>query len=446
VSAFADQSRRRPEMYASVSGEPTVFLGYEQVEADATVVGLLGVEAALEAAEAGDRVELLLDRTPFYGESGGQVGDVGTIATDTGVFEVTDTQRPAVGLIVHRGFVREGFVELGQPARAVVDAERRANVRRNHTATHLLHAALRRVLGEHAHQAGSLVAPDRLRFDFTSLEPVGPAALREVQELVNAEVIRDLPVETRITSFREASAEGAMALFGEKYGDTVRVVTVPGFSKELCGGTHVAHTGEIGLFVITEEASVASGVRRIEALTGPASTQHALRLQEFSQRVSRDLHVPLEDVTRQLGQLNGRLRDQEREIERLRVELASARLGDVLTQATTLDGVHVLSTTVEAPDRETLVQMGDRLRDRLGSSVIVLGSVIDERPALVAMVTRDVVERGVDAGKLIREIAPLVGGRGGGRPELAQGAGTDSSRLGEALDEARSAVGRLLHT
>jgi len=444
AAIFSDEARARAALYANLTSKPTVFLGYETTEATGTVVAILGAQATEESAEAGDRVEVVLDQTPFYAEGGGQVGDTGTIQTDTGVFDVEDTQRPAPGVIVHRGVVREGYIQVGQTAEARVDAQRRADIRRNHTATHLLHTALRRVLGEHVQQAGSLVAPDRLRFDFTSLEPVGAAALREVQEIVNQQILADTPVQAEIKPYQEAIAEGAIALFGEKYGDTVRVITIPSFSKELCGGTHVTHTGEIGLFVITEESSVASGVRRVEALTGRAAAEYALRLQETSQRLVRDLHVPLEELPAQVAALQERLREREREIERLRVELASVQIGDLIEKAVTVDGTRVLAARVEAPNRDTLLQMGDRLRDKLASGVVVLGAVIDDRPALLAMVTRDLVQRGVDAGKLIREITPVVGGRGGGRPELAQGGGTDPSRLDAALETARSVVERQL--
>lgn len=441
---FANTMRSRAELYASLSGSPTGFLGYDMTEADACVTAILGGEALVETAEAGDQLELALDRTPFYGESGGQVGDTGTVTTDTGVFDVVDTQRPTPQLIIHQGVVREGFIQVGQGAHAAIDAVRRADIRRNHTATHLVHAALRMVLGEHAHQAGSLVAPDRLRFDFTSLEPVGGPALVEIQEIVNEQIALDKLIEVAIMPFQAAAAEGAMALFGEKYGDTVRVVSVTGFSKELCGGTHVSHTGEIGLFVITEESSVASGVRRIEALTGRSSAQYALKLQQTAQRLVRGLHVPLDAIPEQVDQLIERLREREREVDRLRVELASSQLGELLGHAVMLDGVQMLSARVDAPNRDTLLRMGDRLRDQLASGVIVLGAVIDERPALLAMVTKDLVDRGIDAGKLIREITPVVGGRGGGRPELAQGGGTDPERLDDALRAARAVVERAL--
>ncbi|HET7035247.1 MAG TPA: alanine--tRNA ligase [Thermomicrobiaceae bacterium] len=430
------------ELYASLSLHPTVFLGYDTTASEGKIVGLLGNETALGLAEAGDHVELLLDRTPFYGEAGGQVGDTGLITTDTGIFVVEDTIKPTAGLIVHEGVVQEGFLRYGQMARATVDHARRADIRRNHTATHLLHAALRATLGPHVQQAGSLVAPDRLRFDFTNLEPLNRQQLRHIQELINEEILGDRPVTTDLTTYQEAVAEGAMALFGEKYGDVVRVVSVPGFSKELCGGTHVASTAEIGLFLITGESSVASGVRRIEAVTGHASAERALRLEESTTELARGLHVPEEAITAQVFELAERLRARERELERLEVELANARLGDVLGSATSVDGVRVLATQVEAPGREALLQMGDRLRERLGSGVVVLGAIIDEEPVLIAMVTRDLVGRGLHAGTIIKEILSLVGGRGGGRAESAQGGGGEPGKLGAALAAVPGAVER----
>lgn len=439
---FAEHGRERSGIYVAVSGEPSEFLGYGGTEADGRVIGILNIEGPVEVAEAGDHVEIVMDRTPFYAESGGQVGDTGTISTDTGVFTVVDTQRPIPRLIVHRGTIKEGFIRAGQTAHAVVDAQRREDIRRNHTATHLLHAALRDVLGKHVRQAGSLVAPDRLRFDFTSLEPVSQAQLREVQALVNNQVILDRPVDVHVKTYPEAMAEGAMALFGEKYGDLVRVINIPGFSVELCGGTHVGHTGDIGLFVLTSESSIASGVRRVEAITGRASIDYALRLHDMAGQLSHLLHVPAEAIPSQVAELSAASREREREIERLRVELAAVQVNELMGQVTTVDGVRLVSARVEAPDRDTLLQLGDRLRDRLVSGIIVLGSAIDGRAALLATVTRDLVPRGLNAGRLIQEIAPVVGGRGGGRPELAQGGGTEVERLDEALTAARGIVER----
>jgi len=441
---FADTVRERAALYAQFSTEPTIFTGYTELESEATIRGLLALNEALTEAEAGQEIEIILDRTPFYGEAGGQVGDTGRIETSTGIAEVLDTQRPTPELIVHRAVVREGFLQVGQRARAIVDGERRAAIRRNHTATHLLHAALKQVLGEHAQQAGSLVAPDRLRFDFTH-----PAALTEEQlyaitRRVNEEILRDLPVDIAYKPYREALAEGAIALFGEKYGDTVRVVSIPGFSKELCGGTHVARTGEIGLFLITDESSVASGVRRIEAVTGTRSVELAWQLRHVSSTLSQQLHVPIEQLPQYVEEVQSRLRELERSVQRLQAELATERASHALTDAVSVDGMKVVSLEVEAPSVEVLRTIGDRLRERIGSGVVILGSAIEGRPTLLAMATRDAVRRGVNAGDVIRAAAPLIGGRGGGRPEIAQGGGVDVNQLGAALRVARDEAVRQL--
>lgn len=429
---FRDTARDRADLYASISPR-TTFVGYTDVRADATILAILDTEGKRDQAEAGARVEIVLDRTPFYGESGGQVGDSGEIRTETGRVNIDDTHKPAPDLYVHIGTVIEGFVSVGDRATAAIDSERRQEIRRNHTATHLLHKALHMVVGEDARQAGSLVAPDRLRFDFTAMEPVDPNQLRTIAEIVNREIIADRPVETAEMPYREAVEEGAMALFGEKYGDTVRVVSIGDFSKELCGGTHVRHTGEIGPFVITSESSVASGVRRIEALTGTAAIARMIGQQQVVESIGRDLKVSWTDLRDQVRALQDRIRQQEREIGKLRGELAGARSSDLLERAIDVHGTRVLATKVDVQTRDDLRQMGDRLRDSLQSGVIVLGAVIDDRPALLAMVTSDVVAQGVRAGDIIREIAPHVDGRGGGRPELAEAGGKNPEGIGSAL-------------
>lgn len=441
---FADTQRQRAELYARFSERPTTFLGYETTQAEATIVGILDVSDVRTVAEAGDEVEIILDRTPFYGEAGGQVGDTGEIRADTGIVVVEDTQRPTPELIVHRGRVREGYVQVGQPVVAVVDAERRAAIRRNHTATHLLHAALRRVLGEHALQAGSLVAPDRLRFDFAHPEALSEEQLRAIEELVNEQIVHDWPVEVRYLPFREALAEGAIALFGEKYGETVRVVTIDGFSKELCGGTHVGHTGEIGYFLITDESSIASGVRRIEAVTGLAAVRAARQMIELASEAARQLRVPLEQLPQQIDRLQRDVREQAKEIERLAAELAAERVLPLVESAERVDGFRILSARIEVPSLDVLRRLGDRLRDRIGSGVVILGTSIADRPTILAMATRDAVQRGVHAGRIVQVAAPMLGGRGGGRPEVAQGGGTDPARLEEALAAARAEAERQL--
>ena len=266
--AFKDIARNRAELYVQAAGQRTDFLGYETINADGQIMALFGPDGAIEEADAGQPVEVILDRTPFYGESGGQIGDTGHLRTETGLIDIDDTVKPTPDIFVHRGVVAEGFVRAGETVHAMVDGARRRAIQRNHTATHLLHKALRLVLGDETHQAGSLIAPDRLRFDFTSLDAMSLEQLERVGEIVNAEILEDRPVGWTQKPIKEAMADGAMALFGEKYGDVVRVVDISGFSKELCGGTHVTHTGQIGPFLVLSEGSVAAGVRRIEAVHG----------------------------------------------------------------------------------------------------------------------------------------------------------------------------------
>jgi alanyl-tRNA synthetase len=333
--------------------------------------------------------------------------------------------------------VAEGFVRTGETVTASVDGSRRRAIQRNHTATHLLHKALRVVLGDETHQAGSLVAPDRLRFDFTSLDAMAPAQVERVSEIVNAEILEDRPVTWQQKPMKEAVAGGAMALFGEKYGDIVRVVDIDGFSQELCGGTHVTHTGQIGPFLIVSEGSVAAGVRRIEALTGSAATSRMLSQQQLLERVSRDLRTTWHEVPDAIVQLQERTRASEREISRLRGKLAGSLVDDLLESAIDVAGVPVIAQRVAVGTRDDLRQLADRLRDRQSSGVVTLGAVFDDKPALLAMVSSDLVGRGLKAGDIIREIAPHVDGRGGGRPDLAEAGGKNPGGLEAAL----SAVG-----
>jgi alanyl-tRNA synthetase len=438
--AFRDASRDRAKLYVPHANELTDFTGYAEVESSATIVALLGEEGPVETAEAGQAIEVILDRTPFYGESGGQVGDKGSIRTETGLINIDDTFKPAPGLHVHRGMVAEGFVQTGEQATAHIDAARRKAIMRNHTATHLLHRALRIVLGDETHQAGSLVAPDRLRFDFTSIDAMSPEQVNRVSEIVNEQVVASLPVGARETSYDEAVAGGAMALFGEKYGERVRVVEIDGFSQELCGGTHLRHTGEVGPFVVVSEGSVAAGVRRIEALTGSAAIERNLRQQAMLESMAREARVAWTDLPDQLSAMRSRQREAEREIARLRGQLAGSSVDDLIGSAIEVDGIRLVAASVPAESRDDLRQIGDRLRDKLGSGVVVLGAVIEERPSLLAMVTSDVVGRGVKAGDLVRESALHVDGRGGGRPDLAEAGGKDPAGLDRAISSVEQSV------
>jgi alanyl-tRNA synthetase len=436
ASTFGKESHADLETYAGLRLPATNFLGYDQDQAGGEILALVGPQGAQQEAHAGQEVEVILDHTPFYAEAGGQVGDTGvlTLAGGDGRFTVRDTQRPVSGITGHRGVVEEGVLRVGDRVEAAIDAERRADIRRNHTATHVLHRALRLVLGTHAQQAGSLVAPDRLRFDFTQLQALTPDELRRVNEIANAAVIENDGVYADVMDRENALATGAMALFGEKYGDEVRVVTIEDFSKELCGGTHVAATGEIGPIVITQETSVASGVRRIEALTGRGALAYLRSLQDAGEALFAQFRTRApEQLPAQVNGLRERVRDLERELERMKGELAGGQVGALLGQVQDVSGVKVLAARVAVPDQSALAQLGDRLRDKLGSGVIVIGAVSDERPAILALVTPDLVARGLKAGAILGATAQALGGRGGGRPERAQGGGGDPAQLDAAL-------------
>ena len=424
-------------------GVRTEFVGYRRLRASAEVVALLRDGVGVDAAEPGEAVEVVLDRTPFYAEAGGQVGDTGWLRSSSARFQVLDTQRPAGQVVVHRGVVREGTLRVGDRVRAEVDAARRRETMRHHTATHLLHKALREVLGEHARQAGSLVAPDRLRFDFLHLQPLTPDQLRAVEERVNEKVLEAIPVRVDFLPYEEALRRGAMALFEEKYGDVVRVVSVGDYSRELCGGTHLRNTSEVGLFRILQETGVASGVRRIEAVAGWAAYRWACRQAELLQTTAQKLRAPSEEVPARVERLLQQLRDLERQLATLQQGLGAAELERALERAREVCGVRVVSARFDGLREQALRALGDQLRDRLRSGAVVLGSALDGRVALVAMVTRDLTQR-LKAHELIQPVAELVEGRGGGRPELAQAGGRNPDRLDEALERVPEFVQRLL--
>ncbi len=424
---------------------------YENVaEVDTNVVGLLVDGHIVNEAHAGQSVELVLPETPFYAESGGQVGDTGEIYywpenVDAPVWsvQVNDTRRRIPGLIVHIGTVSNGTVAVGDPAHGAIDTERRWDIMRNHTGTHVLHAILRQRLGTHVHQAGSLVAPDRLRFDFSHPHALSRDEVAELERAANAMILQNYPVNTRWTTYKRAVQEGAMALFGEKYGDEVRVVSFGEpdaeqpderpISMELCGGTHVDSTAEIGSFRIVSEASVSAGVRRIEVVTGRQAEQlieDRFAQLERSAALLRTRPELLEQATHQLHEQNQQL---QRELAQLRQKLAQQDTQALLNQAIAVDGFSVLSVAVNAADVETMRKMSDSFRDTLGSSVVVVGAVLNEKPMLVAAVTPDLIGRGLHAGNLVRDVAKLIGGSGGGRPNMAQAGGKDADQLAIAL-------------
>lgn len=408
------------------------FTGYDQLEQDAQVVGLFreGVEVA--AATGGDSITLVLDATPFYAESGGQAGDRGEIHFNGGRLEVLDTQKQGADLILHQGRVLEGTLKKGVQVKAKVDAENRGATALNHSATHLLHAALRRHLGDHVTQKGSQVNAQRLRFDFSHFEPMTREEIEAVERTVNNEIRRNNPVEARVMAKDDAMKLGAMALFGEKYGDEVRVLTIGDFSTELCGGTHTARAGDIGVFKIVAEGGVASGVRRIEAVTGLGALDWISQGDRLVAQVSDRVKSSRDGVLEKLDQVLERSRALEKELEKLKSKMASASGDDLASAAIDLGGIKVLAARVDDADAKVLRDMVDQLRNKLGSSAVVLGGVSEGKVVLIAGVSKDKTDQ-VKAGELVNSVALQVGGKGGGRPDLAQAGGTDPSGLDGAL-------------
>lgn len=431
---------------ASALGETSqsLFTGYEGLEEEAEVLALVQEGQRVKALEEGTQGYVLVDRTPFYPEGGGQVGDQGQILWVGGEASVQDTRRLPDGRILHEVKIRRGTLTTGARVKLAVDRERRRSTARNHTATHLLHRALRDVLGEHAAQAGSLVAADRLRFDFTHFAPLTAEELKAVEARVNEQILANLPVTTLETSLSQAKAMGAIALFGEKYGEQVRVVKIGDYSLELCGGTHVNTTSEIGLFRLTSESGIGSGLRRIEAVTGWAALEVIKRERAELEEAASLLKVPPGEVARRLEALLGQLKEMEREISSLRHRLASYEVEKLLAQVKEVAGIRVLPAKVQVADMEALREMADLVRDKLGSGVVVLGSASDGRVNFVAMASKDVVAKGIHAGNLLREVARIAAGGGGGRPDMAQAGGKDPAKLEQALAYALQVVAEQL--
>ncbi|MBN2046076.1 MAG: alanine--tRNA ligase [Anaerolineales bacterium] len=411
---------------------------YEALETEGEILFLLRDGDEIETAETGDEVEIILPKTGFYVAAGGQVTDTGTISAKDGGWEVEidGTRRPAAGLIAHHGIVVLGSPKVGDQAKAVVDLQRRQAIMRNHTATHLLHAELDRVLGSHARQAGSLVAPDRLRFDFTHPEPVSKEELLEIEARVNQHILANYPLKVELKSLDEAKSEGARALFGEKYGDVVRTIQIGGetpFSYELCGGTHVNSTGEIGTFLIVSEGSVASGIRRIEAVTGREAYKRIQEALAETQQLADLMKTAPSQIMEKTTALIEHNHQLQSEIQNLRRQMAHSAFEQQMEHAGEINGVRILASTLPGADRDTLRQMTDLFRQKHSSGVAVLGTVIDGKPALIAAITDDLVNKGLKAGDLIKEVAAIVGGSGGGRSNLAQAGGTDPHKLDDAL-------------
>ncbi|MFO7993976.1 MAG: alanine--tRNA ligase [Marinobacter sp.] len=412
----------------------TEFTGYEHIDGHETIRTVI-VDGNEKNAQAGDEAVVVLERTPFYAESGGQVGDTGLLTWSGGRFKVTDTQKEGSNHL-HIGTVIEGELFPGLEVDARIDHARRERTKKNHSATHLMHAALRKVLGEHVTQKGSLVDPDKLRFDFSHFEPVTPEQLREIEHQVNEQILDNTPVQTEITDMEQAQAKGAMALFGEKYGDTVRVLSMGSedYSVELCGGTHVARTGDIGLFRITSESGISSGVRRIEAVTGFGALEWVEETEQTLREAAKLVKGSRESLVEKVQQTLDRNRQLEKDINALQAKLASSAGTDLAGSAVEVGGLKVVASEMEGADRKALMETADQLKNKLGKGVVVLASVEDGKVTLVAGVTKSDTGR-IKAGDLMKHLAEQVGGKGGGRPDMAQGGGSDPSRLADALAE-----------
>jgi alanyl-tRNA synthetase len=458
----AAQFRRgtQAELWSSLDLPQTTFVGYTDLQTRGTVLTLVANGEQVDDASEGDQVQIVLDRTAFYAESGGQVGDAGLLVSDQALVRITDVQKPVPGVYVHAGIVERGTLAVGDELDVRVDAERRRDIMRNHTATHLLHRALRDVLGSHAEQAGSLVAPERLRFDFGHGSSVTGDELREIERRVNVWVRADTEVEVAQMPIAQARSLGAMALFGEKYGDVVRVVTIgcdetdeggrmkdeeeilnTSFcSRELCGGTHVAHTGEIGYFRITGESSIGSGLRRIEAVTGAGAERYVEQQSDLVREAARRLNSAPAQLLERIEQLQAQLKQQQQQIAQLERGSTTNQLDTILAQHQQANGVAFVAARVDAGSADKLRALGDQVRAQIASGVVVLGTVINDKPQLLAMVTPDLVSKGYHAGNLVKALAQHVGGGGGGRADVAQAGGRDANKLDTALNN----VGMLL--
>jgi alanyl-tRNA synthetase len=437
MEAQRERARAASKFGVDLRGPETLdaeskFTGYEHLRDEGKVEAILKGGAEVESAGAGDEVQVVLDRTPFYAESGGQVGDVGTLTNGAAKFRVTDTRKLGDAHL-HVGKVESGTFRKGDVVTAQVDAATRQATVLNHSATHLLHAALRKVLGPHVLQKGSLVAPDRLRFDFSHTQAVSPRELETIERMVNVEIRANREGRIRHMPYDAAIKAGAMALFGEKYGDEVRVLDFGEFSTELCGGTHVGRTGDIGLFKITAEGGIASGIRRIEAVTGEGALEAVRASEAALKRVAGSLRATPAELEGKVAQLLEQQKKLEREIASLRAKLASGGSADLAAQAVKINGVSVLAARIEGADAQSLRDAADQYKSRLGESVVVLGAqVADDKVSLVSSVSAATSKK-VSAGALIGEVARLVGGKGGGRPDFAQAGGNDPSKLEAAL-------------
>ena len=426
------------ERAVEYGGVGNVFTGYEQLEAPARVVALYREGASVEQLKEGQGGIVVLDTTPFYAESGGQIGDQGALVAEGVIFGVDDTQKIKSDVYGHHGMQTQGTLRVGDSVTARVDGARRAATMRNHSVTHLMHKALREVLGGHVQQKGSLVDADKTRFDFAHNAPVTQAQIQEIEQRVNAEILANTSTEARVMDMEAAQKTGAVMLFGEKYGETVRVLDI-GSSRELCGGTHVRRTGDIGLFKIVSEGGVAAGVRRVEAVTGANALAYLQQLESTVQSAAAALKTPAAELQGRLTQVLEQVRALEREVGALKGKLASSKGDELLAQAVDVKGIKVLAAKLDGADAKTLRETMDKLKDKLKSAAIVLAAVDGAKVQIAAGVTPDAMGR-VKAGELVNFVAQQVGGKGGGKPDMAMAGGTDAAGLQAALKSVQAWV------
>ncbi len=458
-NAFAEEMKQQKQRARAARGESTfmgadeniynqldvnmetIFAGYDIKEvADANIIALVTNDAVAQNACVGDDVSVFLDKTPFYAESGGQVGDHGSIQTQTGIVEITDCIKVVGGKIAHIGVVKEGSIIVGDTACAKIDMALRMATSRNHSATHLLQKALRTVLGTHVEQAGSYVSAERLRFDFTHFTALTEQELKEVENIVNQKIFESLEINTCQKSIEDARQMGAMALFGEKYGDVVRVVTMGDFSIELCGGAHLTNTAQVGTFKIISENGIAAGVRRIEALTGTEALKYYQSQEEQIKQICKVVKANAENVVYRVEQIVSEQKESAKEIEKLKSKLAGGVVEEILSQKQQINDIAVICANIKDADANTLKTMGDQLKIKLGSGVVVLASGKGDKVNLIAMATDDVIKKGIHAGNIVKAAAVCCGGGGGGRPNMAQAGGKDASKIEQALQKAKEVI------
>ena len=414
-------------------------MGYDKIYCDSKVLLLVEEGQEVQEATSGQMVEVVTEVTPFYGEAGGQVGDTGRITGDDLDMEISDTIKDPTGLVIHKGTIISGSIKKGETVTLKVDRAKRNATEINHTATHLLHFALRKVLGDHVKQAGSLVAPDRFRFDFTHFSLTDFETLNEIETLVNERIRENIPVKIVEMDAEEAFKSDATALFEEKYGDRVRVISLGDFSKELCGGTHTDFTGNIGLFRIIDESSVASGVRRIEAVTGSAALAYTQKNSKVLRDTANLLREKPDAVPQRIEKILSLQKSLEKEVEQLKVKVASLSAGESEVEIKTINGIKVLARKVLVDNPAALRDLADRLRDKIKSGIVVLGSLAGSKVLLITVVTKDLTDR-FHAGNIINQVASIVGGSGGGRPDMAQAGGTKPAKLDEAIEKVYEVV------